>query len=89
MLSRVRGEVSLRVNDRDRRQRRLFATVSEMLVSDFAPADGQQRIPWSEAYRSDYVLSEQLGTFDPDFWQFYNVVEPDEDLRRVFQEGER
>ena len=89
VLSRVRGEVSLRVNDRDRRQRSLFATVSEMLVSDFAPADGQQRIPWSEAYRSDYVLSEQLGTFDPDFWQFYNVVEPDEDLRRVFQEGER
>lgn len=78
VLSRVRGEVSLRVNDRDRRQRSLFA-----------PADGQQRIPWSEAYRSDYVLSEQLGTFDPDFWQFYNVVEPDEDLRRVFQEGER
>lgn len=89
VLSRVRGEVSLRVNDRDRRQRSLFATVSELLVSDFAPADGQQRIPWSEAYRPDYVLSEQLGDFDPHFWQFYNVVEPDEDLRRVFQEGER
>ncbi len=83
VLSKVRGEVSLRVYDRSKRERSVFDTVSEMLVTDFSMANKRQSIPWSETYRSDYVLSDHLGEFDPDFWKYYNVIQPDEALEKV------
>ena len=83
VLSKVRGEVSLKINDRSKRERSVFHTVSEMLVTDFSVADQRRAFPWSETFRSDYVLSEHLGEFDPDFWEHYNVIQPDEALEKV------
>lgn len=83
VLSKVRGEVSLKVYDRSKRERSVFDTVSEMLVTDFEVASERHPIPWSETYRSDYVLSDHLGEFDPDFWKYYNVIQPDEALEKV------
>ena len=84
VLSRVRGEVSLRIVDRDRRDRSVFHTVSEMLVSDVHILEPRTRIRWADSFRPDYVLSEQLGDFDPEFWRNYNIIKPDEALERVF-----
>ncbi len=83
VLSKVRGEVSLRIYDRSKRERSVFDTVSEMLVTEFTMANRRQSIPWSETYRSDYVLSDHLGEFDPDFWKYYNVIQADEALEKV------
>lgn len=87
IISRVRGEVSLRIVDKSRRERSNIQTVSEMLVSDFIQADNRQRLRWSETFKSDYVLSERIGDFDPVFWKNYNIIRPDEALERVFQMG--
>lgn len=83
VLSKVRGEVSVKIYDRSKRERSVFDTVSEMLVTDFSVANQRQPIPWSETYRSDYVLSDHLGEFDPDFWEHYNVIQADEALEKV------
>ncbi|TCO09890.1 carboxypeptidase-like protein [Natronoflexus pectinivorans] len=85
VLSRVKGEVNLRVVDRNRRQRTVFHTVSEMLVSDHTRAASQHRIRWAETFRPSYVLSEHLGDFDPEFWKEYNIIQPDETLEKVFR----
>lgn len=73
----------MRVHDRSKRERSVFDTVSEMLVTDFSVVEQRHAIPWSETFRSDYVLSEHLGEFDPDFWEYYNVIQPDEALEKV------
>jgi hypothetical protein len=83
VLSNVRGEVSVRIYDRSKRERSVFDTVSEMLVTDFSVAGQRHPIPWSETYKSDYVLSDHLGEFDPDFWEHYNVIQADEALEKV------
>lgn len=83
VLSKVKGEVSLKITDRSNRERSVFDTVSEILVTDFSVADQRRVIPWSETFKSDYVLSEHLGEFDPDFWEYYNLIQPDEALEKV------
>ena len=88
VLNRVRGEVSLRIVDKSRRERSDIQTVSEMLVSDFTRAQSRQRIGWVEVFKADYILSERIGDFDPDFWQNFNIIRPDEVLEKVFMSNE-
>ena len=75
----------MRIVDKSRRERSNIQTVSEMLVSDFIQADNRQRLRWSETFKSDYVLSERIGDFDPEFWKNFNIIRPDEALESVFQ----
>ncbi|MBN1800148.1 MAG: carboxypeptidase-like regulatory domain-containing protein [Candidatus Lokiarchaeota archaeon] len=84
VLHRVRGEVSLRIVDKSRRERSDIQTVSEMLVSDFKPAENRDRLKWVETFKSDYILSERIGDFDFDFWKNFNIIRPDEALEKVF-----
>jgi hypothetical protein len=84
VLNRVRGEVSLQIIDKSRRKRSDFQTVSEMVVSDFIPCESRPRLRWEETFKADYVLSDRIGSFDPDFWQNYNTIRPDEALEKVF-----
>lgn len=84
VLNRVRGEVSLRIVDKSRRERSDIQTVSEMLVSDFTRGESRQRLRWVETFKADYVLSERIGDFDPGYWQNYNIIRPDEALEKVF-----
>lgn len=84
VLNRVRGEVSLRIIDKSSRERSDIQTVSEMLVSDFTRAEGHQRVKVNEMFKADYVLSDRINDFDPDFWENYNIIRPDEALEKVF-----
>jgi hypothetical protein len=38
-------------------------------------------------YRSNYVLSEKIDSYDPDFWKNYNVIKPGEDIENVFKKN--
>jgi hypothetical protein len=86
VLSGVKGEVSMKVVDRSRRERSVFSTVSEMVVSDMMVWNGGRPFKNAETIGASDVLAEQLGAFDASFWQNYNVILPDDDLRNVFRD---
>ena len=85
VLSGVKGEVSMKVVDRSRRERSVFSTVSEMVVSDMMVWNGGRPFKNAETVGASDVLAEQLGDFDASFWKNYNIILPDDDLRNVFQ----
>ncbi len=84
VLNRVRGEVSMRIVDREKRIRTEFNTVSEMLVTDLRPGD-RKEFRWSESFKADYILSDEIETYDSDFWSHYNIISPDESIEKIFQ----
>ena len=84
VLNRVRGEVSMRITDKSSGARSDIQTVSEMVVSDLTRAEGHPRVRGNEMFKADYVLSETITDFDPDFWKDYNIIRPDEALEKVF-----
>lgn len=86
VLSNVKGELSVRIYDRSEKEKSVFETVSELLITDFEPTTGRIRFPASEYFRPAYSLSDQIGEFDPDFWKFYNVISPDEALESVLKQ---
>lgn len=87
VLNNVRGEVSMRIVDREKRIRTVFKTVSELLVTDLRPGD-RKEFRWSDSFKSDYVLSDQIESYDPDFWSRYNIISPDESVEKIFKKEE-
>lgn len=87
VLNNVRGEVSMRIVDREKRIRTVFKTVSELLVTDLRPGD-RKEFRWSDSFKSDYVLSDQIESYDPDFWSRYNIISPDQSVEKIFKKEE-
>ncbi len=88
LLNKIKGEMKIRVTDKNNNKRHTFIAVSEMLMSDYQKA-GKTRFKPSEQFKSNYILTEQIKNYDPDFWKNYNVIRPDEDIENVFKSSHR
>ncbi len=86
LLNKVKGEMKIKVNDRDKNKKHIFIAVSEMLLSNYRDADDIKFKP-SEQFKSNYILTEQIKGYDPEFWKNYNVIKPDEDIENVFKKS--
>ncbi|MGQ1891562.1 carboxypeptidase-like regulatory domain-containing protein [Thermophagus sp. OGC60D27] len=86
ILNSIRGELSMKIIDRKKRVKTVFNTVSEMLITDLQP--GQKKdLRWSESFKENYILSDQIEIYDPNFWSKYNIIRPDESIKKIFQEN--
>ncbi len=79
-LHYIRSEIQFKCDWK----RRLFSTnysiVSETVITGKSAYDGE-RIPARLAFRHTYSLSDKVDNFmDPNFWEDYNIIEPDESL---------
>ncbi|MFO8001975.1 MAG: carboxypeptidase-like regulatory domain-containing protein [Marinilabilia sp.] len=83
VLNSVRGEVKMRIVDREKRIRTVFNTVSEMVVSDLRHGD-RKEFRWSDRFRENYILSDEIESYDPEFWSRFNIISPDESIEKVF-----
>ncbi len=83
-LNYLRSETTFRI----RKKRQLFSSqytiISEMVVTDVNKED-IGRFPFRERARTHDFFSEQLGSYDEDFWEQYNYIKPSESLKKTFQ----
>jgi hypothetical protein len=84
VLNKLIGELKVYVNDKKSRRKSMFTAVTEMLMSDFKNA-GKTKFKSSEIYKSKYILTDEIKSYDPEFWKDYNVIKPDEDIENVFK----
>lgn len=84
VLNSVRGEVNMKVIDRKKNIRTVFNTVSELLVTDLRPGD-RKEFRWNDSFRANYILSDQIESYDQDFWSRYNIISPDESVEKIFE----
>jgi hypothetical protein len=87
VLNSVRGEVNMKVIDRKENIRTVFNTVSELLVTDLRPG-GRKEFRWNDSFRADYILSDQIESYDQNFWSRYNIISPDESVEKIFERME-
>ena len=87
VLNKVRGEVSMRIVDKKKRIRTVFNTVSEMIITDLRSGD-RKEFRWGDSFKENYILSDQIESFDPEFWSEYNIISPDESIEKVFSKEE-
>jgi len=84
-LSTARASVKFKIRSKRDKLNSEFHSVSDLLVTNIQPTD-LKRFPNDERFNQNDVFVEQLGRFDEHFWENYNIIKPDEDLRKAFKE---
>ena len=86
VLNKIIGELKVYINDKKNGEKSMFTAVSELLMSDFKSA-GNFKFKPSELYKSKYILTDKIKKYDPEFWENYNVIKPDENIEKVFKKN--
>ena len=83
MLNRVSGEIKVRVIGTKNKIRSDFFAKTEMVITDLRPVD-EERIKNSETYKPNEILYDEVQKSDPEFWEYYNIIKPEDDISKVF-----
>jgi hypothetical protein len=74
------------------KQKRKFKTdyrnVTDVLVTQQYPFPKKARFGPEGIFHEKDIFSEKIGTYDKAFWGNYNVIKPDEDVRKAIKEAE-
>ena len=83
-LATARADVKFKIRSRRDKINSEFHSVSDLLVTDIQPTD-QKRFRRNESFSSRDIFVEMIDNYDPGFWENYNIIKPDEDLRNAIQ----
>jgi hypothetical protein len=81
-LSNARASTKFKIRSRKDNINSEFHSVSELLITDLQPTE-LKRFPRKESLTQRDVFVEMINDYDPGFWENYNIIKPDEDLRNA------
>lgn len=81
-LTNVRASVKFKIKSRKEDINSEFHSVSELLVTDIQPTE-LKRFPRKESLTKRDIFVDMIGGYDPGFWENYNIIKPDENLRNA------
>ncbi len=84
ILNNVRGELTIKMQDKRKKTKSEYHASAELLITNAHKGKGQ-RIRYSEAFKTRYILADKIVNYDPMFWKDYNIIHPEEELEKVFK----
>lgn len=82
-LASAKASVKFKVKSKKKRINSVFHSISEILITN-VNATNLKRFSKNEKFTKKDVFVEKLGKYDESFWENYNTIKPDEDLRNAF-----
>jgi len=82
----ARTDVIFKVKQRKGNLKTEYRSVSDILVTQQYSFPSHVRFGPSGLFRADDIFSDIKGEYDPEFWGYYNVIKPDDDLSKAFRE---
>ena len=84
-FSYARAEVKFKVNWKKKLFNTTYSTMSELAVTD-RTYEGIEKFAARERFKSNDVMNEKVYIFfDKDFWEGYNVIEPDQSIETAIR----
>jgi hypothetical protein len=84
----ARTQVIFKVKQKKENFKTEYRSVSDILVTQQYPFPRKARFGPNGLFRADDIFADIIGTFDPEFWENYNVIKPDDDLSKALREIE-
>ncbi len=81
-LAAAHADLKFKVRSRRDNINSEFHSVSELLITKIHPTD-LKRFPRDESFSHRDIFTEMIHNYDLDFWENYNIIKPDEDLRNA------
>ncbi len=85
-LSTAQTSVRFRVRSRNDRINSVFHSISDLLVTSHERTALRQ-FPREESFHSTDIFTEMIIDYDKEFWGDFNIIEPDDDLRKALKES--
>ena len=84
----ARTDVQFRVRNKQNHERSIFRSVSDMVVTQQYRFPRRARFGPTGIFRSNDIFTDFIGDYDPQFWENFNVIKPDEDLRNALKQDD-
>jgi hypothetical protein len=81
-LATAQASIKFKIRSRRENINSEFHSVSDLLVTDIQ-ATGLKRFGRDESFSQRDIFVEMIGSYDPNFWENYNIIKPDDDLRNA------
>ena len=83
-LSTAQTSVRFRVRSRNDKVNSVFHSVSDLLVTSHE-STSLRRFVKDETFQSTDIFTETIIDYDEEFWGNFNVIQPDDDLRKAIK----
>lgn len=83
-FSYAKAELTIKVKSRKNEINSEFVSVTDVVVNSIEPTD-LKRFPRETTIKSGDIFVELIHDYDEKFWENYNFIRPDEDLRSAFK----
>jgi hypothetical protein len=83
-LAMAQASIKFKIRSRRDKINSEFHSISELLVTDIHSTE-LKRFGRDESFGQRDIFVEMIGSYDPEFWENYNIIKPDEDLRNAVQ----
>jgi hypothetical protein len=83
-LATVQASIKFKIRSRRDKINSEFHSISELLVTDIQSTE-LKRFDRNELFGQRDIFVEMIGSYDPEFWENYNIIKPDDDLRNAIQ----
>ncbi len=85
-LATAQASVKFKVRSKRDKINSEFHSISDLLITNINPTD-LKRFTKLEKFTQTDIFVEELGKYDEKFWENYNIIKPNEDLRNAFKEA--
>jgi hypothetical protein len=82
----ARTDVVFKVKQEKKSFKTEYRSVSDILVTQQYTFPHKARFGPDGLFRADDIFADRIGPFDPEFWENYNVIKPDDDLSKALRE---
>lgn len=83
-LANAQASVKIRVRSKRDKLNSEYHSVSDLLITDSKPTE-LKRFPRNESFTQSDIFVEMIHDYDEKFWENYNIIKPDEDLRNALK----
>lgn len=83
-LSNAQASVKFRVRSKHDHVNSEFHSISDLLVTNITSTP-LRKFPRSESFTQNDIFVEMIGEYDEKFWENYNIIKPDEDIRNALK----
>lgn len=78
-LYSARSSMQIKIFDKEKRQKTKFHSISEILTTNIEVGD-LQHFNRKDILRPNEFFTERINGYDTEFWEDYNVIQPEEEL---------
>jgi hypothetical protein len=84
-LTNVKASVKFKVRSRNDKINSEYHSISDLLITDIQDTELRRFERDESLFTQRDIFVEMINNYDPNFWENYNIIKPDEDLQNAFK----